>query len=101
MAYWRKLFPRTVRKVDIQRVPCDIHAAAAAIEGLAELKHRHELAIEMSERVCSWTIDNMRSEDGSFYYQRRKHRVNKTPFMRWGQAWMAHAIARLIEERTA
>jgi acyl-coenzyme A synthetase/AMP-(fatty) acid ligase len=41
----------------------------------------------------------MLDPDGHFYYQKRKDRVVKTAFMRWGQAWMAYALARLIETR--
>jgi hypothetical protein len=43
----------------------------------------------------------MLDAQGFFYYQVRRDRTIKTPFMRWGQAWMAYAIARLIEAGAA
>jgi hypothetical protein len=77
---------------DKETYPIDIHSAAAAIVGLCELEET-----DLAKRVGSWTIDNMLDSEGFFYYQKRKNGAVKTPFMRWGQAWMAYALARLIE----
>jgi hypothetical protein len=41
-------------------------------------------------------MKNMRSPDGSFFYQRHRLATNRTPYMRWGQAWMFRALARLL-----
>lgn len=72
--------------------PIDVHAAAAAIVTLCEVRH-----LDMARKVAQWTIEHMRDTDGFFYYQLRKRIAINTPFMRWGQAWMAYALARLIE----
>jgi hypothetical protein len=53
--------------------------------------------LPMARKTADWTITNMLHPDGFFYYQIHKNRVIKTPFMRWAQAWMAYALARLIE----
>jgi hypothetical protein len=74
--------------------PIDIHSCAVAIVALNELDEP-----DMAERVALWTIENMLDPQGYFYYQIAKSRVIKTPFMRWGQAWMAYALASLIEAR--
>lgn len=77
--------------------PVDIHSAAAAIVALSELSEIFDDTLPMARKVAGWTIANMLDEDGHFYYQKRQSKVIKTPFMRWGQGWMAHALARLIE----
>ena len=38
----------------------------------------------------------MAAADGSFYYQRHRLWTNRTPYMRWGQAWMLRALAKLL-----
>lgn len=77
--------------------PIDIHSAAVDISALCELKELDERMLPMAKKTAEWTIENMLDASGYFYYQKRKNRVVKTPFMRWGQAWMAYALARLIE----
>lgn len=76
--------------------PVDIHAAAVAIAAMSELG---ETANAL--RVATWTCENMLDERGCFYYQQRAGGIVKTPFMRWGQAWMCYALARLIEAENA
>ncbi len=77
--------------------PIDIHSAAVAIAALAELARIDDRMLPQARKTAGWTIANMLSPEGYFYYQIRSRRVVKTPFMRWGQAWMAYALARLIE----
>ena len=72
--------------------PIDIHACAVAIVGLCEFGRT-----DLARITAEWTFANMLDRDGYFYYQVRSNRVVKTPFMRWGQAWMAYAIAKLLE----
>lgn len=84
---------------DKETFPIDIHSASAAIVGLADLNEYDQSALPLAEKVAEWTIVNMRDEEGYFYYQKTKSGVIKTPFMRWGQAWMAYALARLLEAK--
>lgn len=77
--------------------PVDIHSAAAAIWALCELSEKEPRSLPLAGRVADWTIANMRDDAGFFYYQKRRRSTVKIPFMRWGQAWMAFALARLIE----
>jgi hypothetical protein len=93
--YWRDNFffvDGTPKYYDHKTYPIDIHAAAVAIAALAELGET-----ELAHRVARWTIKNMLDVDGFFYYRVGRVIVDQTPFMRWGQAWMAYALARLIE----
>jgi rhamnogalacturonyl hydrolase YesR len=79
--------------------PIDIHSAAAAIAAMSEMSVSDKRLLSLATKTAGWTLANMRSTEGFFYYQMRKRGAIKTPFMRWGQAWMAYALARLIEAR--
>jgi hypothetical protein len=91
----------TPKYYDSATYPVDIHSAAAAIAVLAELRDEDTRAVPLAEKVAAWTIENMRDRDGFFYYQLRESGTVKTPFIRWGQAWMAYALAKLLEARAA
>ncbi len=54
-----------------------------------------------SRKIAEWTIANMIGPDGNTYYQKRRFYTVKTPFIRWGQAWMAYGLASLIEAESA
>jgi len=79
--------------------PADAHSAATAIVALVELKEIDTEAIALAERIAEWTLRNLRDSRGFFYYQRRRFYTVRTPFMRWTQAWMLYALARLLEEK--
>ena len=79
--------------------PVDTHAAAAAIVSLLDLIELDRDALPLAERIADWSIRNLRDKQGFFYYQRRRFCTVRTPFMRWTQAWMLYALARLIEEQ--
>ena len=58
-------------------------------------------ALPLAETIAAWTSRNLRDSRGFFYYQRRRFYTVRTPFIRWTQAWMLYALARLLEERIA
>ena len=76
--------------------PIDIHAPAQLIVTLSRLHvlNKHKSLVDS---VLNWTIDNMQSKDGSFYYQKRKYFTNKIPYMRWTQAWMFYGFSFYIK----
>jgi hypothetical protein len=82
---------------DSKTFPIDIHSAAAAIVTLCELKDLSANALPLAEKVAVWTVENMRSDEGYFYYQKNRFHTVKTPMIRWSQAWMSYALARLLE----
>lgn len=101
--YWLDNFfldDGTPKYFDRETYPIDIHSAAVAIAALGELKLHNERMLPLAQKVADWAVRNMLDDSGLFYYQIRKLRSVKTPFMRWGQAWMAYALARLIEAKT-
>ena len=98
--YWLDNFfleDGTPKYYDASVYPIDIHSAAVAIAALCELRPIDDRMLPMARRTAEWTISNMRSAEGFFFYQKRKSGTVKIPYMRWGQAWVAYALARLIE----
>jgi hypothetical protein len=78
--------------------PADAHSAGAAIVALLELRELDTDALALAQKIALWAIQNLRSQRGFFYYQRRRFYTVRTPYMRWSQAWMLYALARLLEE---
>ncbi len=102
--YWLANFfleDGTPKYYDNAVYPVDIHSAAVAIAALCELGAVDARMLPMAIKTTAWTVGNLKDPQGFFYYQKRKNRTIKTPFMRWGQAWMAYALARLMEAEKA
>lgn len=72
--------------------PIDIHAPAQLIVTLSKLKEFSENE-DLINRVLNWTIKNMQSKEGFFYYQKKKGITSKIPYIRWAQAWMFYAYS--------
>lgn len=75
--------------------PIDIHSCAQAIITFCELADFEPKCLTMAEKVVRWTIENMQDEKGYFYYRIYKNYVDRTPYIRWGQAWMLRALSYL------
>jgi hypothetical protein len=80
--------------------PADAHSAGAAIVALLEMQELDQGALDWAGRIAHWTIENMSDPQGFFYYQRRRFYTVRIPYMRWSQAWMAYALARLMEAKS-
>ena len=76
--------------------PIDIHSPAELVVTITKLNKFTEQK-ELVDRVLKWTIENMQSESGFFYYQINKHFSSKIPYMRWAQAWMFYALTSYIK----
>ncbi|MEB8346296.1 delta-aminolevulinic acid dehydratase [Flavobacteriaceae bacterium KMM 6898] len=77
--------------------PIDIHAPAQLIVTLSKLGVLHENK-ELVDKVLFWTIENMQSPKGFFYYQKKKWVTSKIPYIRWAQSWMFYAFSYYILE---
>jgi hypothetical protein len=86
---WPKYFPDRL-------YPADAHSAGAAIVTFVDLRELDPSTVERAETVAHWAIRNLQSPQGFFYYQRHRFYTNRIPYMRWSQAWMAYALARLV-----
>jgi hypothetical protein len=75
--------------------PIDIHAPAQLIITLVRLGALRDQR-ELADRVLNWTIDNMQSPRGYFYFQRKKYFKSRIPYIRWAQAWMFYALSHYL-----
>lgn len=72
--------------------PIDIHSPAQLIVTLVRTD-RFKQHKKLAEKVIKWTIENMQSEKGYFYYQKKKFWTSRIPYIRWSQAWMFYALS--------
>lgn len=79
-----------------QRWPADIHHQAQGIVTFSKLSVREPEMLEVASNIARWTIEHMQDTEGFFYHQRHERFVNRIPYMRWWQAWMMHALAKLV-----
>ena len=77
--------------------PIDIHTTAQMVITLSKLDKFQEHK-ELLDKVLKWTITNMQSEKGYFYYQINKYFRSKIPYIRWAQAWMFYALSTYLFE---
>ncbi|NLV20343.1 MAG: delta-aminolevulinic acid dehydratase [Bacteroidetes bacterium] len=75
--------------------PVDIHNPAQLIITLSRLD-RFEEYKDLADKVLKWTIENMQSEIGYFYFQKGKFFTLRTPYIRWAQAWMFYALSEYL-----
>lgn len=90
----------TPKYYDKEIYPIDIHCPAQFVAALSRLNIFFE-NIDLIEKVLSWTIKNMQDiKRGYFYYQIKKYKSSKIPYIRWGQAWMLYGMSfYLLEKR--
>lgn len=70
--------------------PIDAHAAAQSIVTLLDCDDS-----ETAWGVAGWAIANMQAPEGYFIYQIHRRFTNRIPYLRWSNAWMMYALARL------
>lgn len=75
--------------------PVEIHNQAQGIISFARLAHINSEYLEVSQRIADYTLKNMCSSKGYFYYKKYPWMTIKIPFMRWSQAWMFLALNEL------
>ena len=71
--------------------PVDIHCPAQLLVTLSKLNLIEEYK-ELAEKVLIWTIKNMQSSKGFFYFQKHRYFTNKISYMRWSNAYMLNAM---------
>lgn len=77
--------------------PIDVHSCAQGIITFCELADFEPKFLNQAHKVAEWTINNMQDKEGHFYYRIYKHgNIDKTPYIRWGQAWMLRALSYLV-----
>lgn len=77
--------------------PVDIHSPAQFIATLVRTKLLEENRM-LASKTLNWTIRNMYSRKGFFYYQKRRYFTSKISYIRWSQAWMFYALSEYLHE---
>ena len=80
---------------DTKKYPIDIHCPAQLFVTMARLGLLKEYE-PLINKVLSWTIKNMQSPKGYFYYQLKPGISSKISYMRWSNAFMFYALTYLI-----
>jgi hypothetical protein len=76
--------------------PIDIHSPAQFIITLDKLGKLCEQK-EIANTVLNWTIKNMRSKKGYFYFQINSFFSSRIPYIRWAQAWMFYSLSTYLK----
>lgn len=86
----------TPRYYHDRKEPIDIHCPTQAFVTMCELWDV-EPAPRVLARAARWFLGRMRSPEGYFFYRLGRLGPNRIPYVRWGQAWAYHGLARLEE----
>jgi len=76
--------------------PVDSQCAAQSIETLAMSSADDPECLPLAVNVARWTIENMQSRDGHFFYRIYPFMKARTPMLHWAQATMYKALALLL-----
>ena len=104
-AYWKGLqFYQTQlftgdgapRWMSDKTYPHDIHGAASALLCFTRAATRRPSYWLTTGRILDWTLTNMYSHEGRFFYQKSKWWTKKFTLMRWCNAWMCRALAAML-----
>ena len=91
--YYRKTFLQSdfaICYFPDKRYPIDAHALGQAMVTF-ETFGDHETA----SKIAEWSLENMRSPQGYFYYQQHRLFTSKIPYLRWSNAWMFLGLSSL------
>lgn len=96
--YWNKQFHSSGRSYWRlpKKYPVDIHNQSQGVITFSILSGLDSNYLSYAEKVLSWTIDNMQAKRGYFYYRINPFFIDRTPYIRWGQAWMLLAFSEFM-----
>lgn len=76
--------------------PIDIHNQAEGILVFSRFSEIDNSFLPFAQVIAEWTLNNLRSPKGFFYFQKWPFFRNKISYMRWNQAWMMVALVELL-----
>lgn len=79
--------------------PVEIHNQSQGIITFTRLSYLSAEYANFATTIAEWTIQNMQSKKGYFFYKKYPLYTIKTPFMRWSQAWMLLALTELKDAK--
>ena len=78
--------------------PHDVHGAAQGILTFARAARFRRSYGQFARTIADWALANLYDADGGrFYYQQGKRWTKRFTLMRWCNAWMAWALAALMQ----
>lgn len=99
LVYYRKV-QFTDEGISLWRIPkcypVDIHNQAQGIITFSRFSLFDKDYEDFARKIAEWTIRNMKSRKGYFYYRKFKWYTIRIPYMRWSQAWMLLALCTII-----
>jgi hypothetical protein len=75
--------------------PVEIHNQAQGIVSFARWADFDNSYLNQAKKIAAYSIENMLSPKGFFYYKKYPLLTIKIPFMRWSEAWMLLALTEL------
>lgn len=75
--------------------PVEIHNQAQGIVSFARWADFDDSYLNQAKKIAAYSIENMLSTKGFFYYKKYPMLTIKIPFMRWSEAWMLLALTEL------
>lgn len=88
------------RYYDNKIYPIDIHCPGQLFITLSRLQ-KYDLYTELANKVLNWTINNMQSKKGYFYYQLKPNISSRISYMRWSNAFMFYALSCCLVNRNS
>ncbi|WP_254538914.1 hypothetical protein [Halomarina litorea] len=76
--------------------PRDVHASAQAIRTF--VKDGSPESVALAREVYDWTVEHLMDPEGYFYRRRGRVLDDRTPYMRWSQAWSCYALGTALGE---
>lgn len=70
----------------------DLHCVGQALSTFSKLGV-FENERELANKIIHWSFDNMWSDSGYFYFQKKKGQINRSVFMRWPNAIMFYGLS--------
>lgn len=95
VAFWDRTFWRADGEplyYHDRRWPVDVHCCAQGV-----LTYLAFGELTKANHIAHWALENLWDERGFFWYQRGRWMTNRICYMRWAQAWMYAALAKLLE----
>ena len=78
------------------KYPIDIHCPGQLFVTMNALNITDVKDLSLADKVLHWTINNMQSRKGYFYYQLKRSFSSKIPYMRWSNAFMFNALSNYL-----
>ncbi|WP_027706407.1 hypothetical protein [Zooshikella ganghwensis] len=73
-----------------KELPYDIHGSA---QGVISFSRHYDRYFNLTNKILNWTLSNLYSGRGVFYYQKNRFYTKKINLLRWCNAWMCFALS--------